>query len=73
VREVQLRARFEFRVRSAGGRELVAPAQITLARDMSYSETLALAKAEEEALLFRAMRNDIVGQVMRRLAALPAP
>ena len=73
VREVQLRSRFEFRVRSAGGRELVAPARIALARDMSYSETLALAKAEEEALLFRAMRNDIVAQVMRRLAALPAP
>ena len=73
VREVQLRARFEFRLRSAGGRELIAPSQIALARDMSYSESLALAKSEEEASLFRAMHTDIVAQVMRRLAAAPAP
>ena len=73
VREVQLRARFEFRLRSAAGRELIAPTQIVLARDMSYSESLALAKAEEEALLLHAMRSDIVAQVLRRLAAVPAP
>jgi LPS-assembly lipoprotein len=73
VREVQLRARFEFRLRTASGRELLPAAQIALARDMSYSETIALAKAEEEALLYRAMQRDIVAQVMRRLAAAPAP
>ena len=30
-------------------------------------ESLALAKEQEEALLFRAMQSDIVSQVMRRL------
>jgi LPS-assembly lipoprotein len=72
VRELQLRVRFEFRVRTPSGRELIAPTEIALARDMSYSETAALAKEHEEALLFRAMQSDIVAQVMRRLAAVPA-
>ncbi len=72
VREIQLRARFEFRLHTPAGRELIAPAQIALQRDMSYSETAALAKEQEEAALFRAMQSDIVAQVMRRLAAVPA-
>jgi len=37
---------------------------------MTYSEGVALAKEQEEAMLFRAMQSDIVAQVMRRLAAL---
>ena len=37
---------------------------------MSYSETAALAKAQEETLLYRAMEDDIVAQVLRRLAAI---
>ncbi|GAP35526.1 LPS-assembly lipoprotein RlpB precursor [Piscinibacter sakaiensis] len=69
VREVQLRARFDFRLRTPGGRELLAPREILLSRDMSYSETIALAKEQEEAALYRAMQNDIAAQVMRRLAA----
>lgn len=71
VREVQLRARFNFRLRRASGAELIAPREILLSRDMSYSETIALAKEQEEAALYRAMQSDIVAQVMRRLAAVP--
>ena len=73
VREFQLRARFEFRLRTPAGRELIPPTRIELTRDMSYSETAALGKQQEEAALFRAMQDDIVAQVMRRLAAVPAP
>jgi LPS-assembly lipoprotein len=72
VREVQVRARLKFRLRTPAGRELIAPTELAQSRDMSYSETLALAKEEEEALLYRAMQSDIVAQVMRRLAAVPA-
>jgi len=43
-----------------------------LARDMSYSEELALPKEQEEALLYRTMQSDIVSQVLRRLAAVQA-
>ncbi len=68
VRELQLRVRFEFRLASATGRELIAPTELLLTRDMSYSETAALAKAQEEAELVAAMQADIVQQVLRRLA-----
>ncbi len=68
VRELQLRVRFEFRLVSPGGRELIAPTELLLRRDMSYSESFALAKAQEEAELVAAMQDDIVQQVLRRLA-----
>jgi LPS-assembly lipoprotein len=70
VREVQLRLRFNFRVSTAGGRELIPRAELMVSRDMSFSETAALAKAYEEADLFREMQSDVVAQVMRRLASL---
>ena len=70
VREIQLRQKLNFRVRSAGGRELIPATELLLTRDMSYSETIALAKEQEEALLFRSMRGDIVQQLLRRLATL---
>ena len=72
VREITLRTRLNFRLRTPAGRELIAPTEIVLSRDMSYNESAALAKEQEEALLFRAMQSDIVAQVMRRLAAVPA-
>ena len=57
---------------SSAGRELIAPSEILLSRDMSYSETIALAKEQEEATLYRAMQTDNDSQGMRRLAAVPA-
>jgi len=70
VREVQLRARLKFRVHTPAGRELIPETEILLSRDISYSETAALAKEQEEAFLYRAMQSDIVAQVMRRLASV---
>ena len=70
VRELQLRTRLQFHLRTAAGRELIPATEIVLSRDMSFSESLALAKEQEEALLYRAMQTDIVTQVMRRLAAV---
>ena len=70
VREVQLRVRLRFRLATPSGRLLLAADELLLTRDMSYSETAALAKAQEEALLYRAMDEDIVAQVMRRLTAI---
>jgi LPS-assembly lipoprotein len=73
VRELQLRTRFVFRLRTSSGRELIPSTELLLSRDMSYSESAALAKEQEEALLFRVMQSDIVSQVMRRLAAVQNP
>lgn len=72
VRELQLRARLVFRLRTPAGKELIPATEISLKRDMSFTESAALAKEQEEALLQRAMQSDIVAQVMRRLAAVQA-
>ena len=70
VREFQLQLKFSFRVSTPAGRELSAPVELVLTRDLTYSENLALAKQDEEADLYREMQADIVNQVTRRLAAL---
>jgi len=70
VRELQLRVKFNFRAHTPTGRELIPRAELLLTRDMSYSETQALAKESEEAELFREMQADVVTQVLRRLAAV---
>jgi LPS-assembly lipoprotein len=70
VRELQLRLKFQFRAHTPAGRELVPPALLLLARDMSYNENIALAKEQEEGELYRDMQADVVLQVMRRLAAI---
>ena len=70
VTEFQLRGRFAFRLRSVSGRELIPRTEILLNRDMSYTESAALGKEQEENFLYRAMQSDIVSQVMRRLASV---
>ena len=70
VRELQLRLKFNFRAHTPTGRELIPRAELLLTRDMSFSETQALAKENEEAELFREMQADVVTQVLRRLAAV---
>ena len=70
VTEFQLRARFRFRLRTVAGKELIPSTEIVQSRDMSYTESAALGKEQEEATLYRAMQTDIVSQVMRRLASV---
>ena len=69
VREFQLRYRFAYRVHDLKGREFIPPTEIVLVRDISFSDEQVLAKEYEEGLLYRDMQNDMVQQVMRRLAA----
>ncbi|HEX7439955.1 MAG TPA: LPS assembly lipoprotein LptE [Caldimonas sp.] len=70
VTEYQLRERFRFRLRTIAGKELIPATEIVQSRDMSYTESAALAKEQEEAILYRAMETDIASQVMRRLASV---
>ncbi len=70
VREVQLRVRLRFAARTPSGRELLAPVEIALSRDISTSESAALAKESEEAELYRVMESDLAVQAMRRLATI---
>ena len=70
VREYTLSYTFRFRVRDNKDRELLAPTDIVLKRDISFNESQALAKEAEEGLLYRDMQSDLVQQILRRLAAL---
>ena len=70
VREVQLRLRFSFRAQTPSGRELIPRAELLMARDLSFQESAALAKEYEEAELFSDMQDEMVVQVLRRLAAV---
>jgi len=70
VTEFQLRERFTFQVRNTAGRELIPRTELSQFRDLSYTESAALAKEQEEDFLYRAMQLDIVNQVLRRLTAV---
>jgi len=69
VRELQLRLRIRFKLRTPAGEELIPETELLQQRDVSYNETIALAKEAEEALLYRTMQTDLVQQLLRRLAA----
>jgi LPS-assembly lipoprotein len=70
VREFQLRVRFKFRLRDKAGNEVIPETELLLQRDFSFSESSALAKESEEALIYRSMQSDVVQQALRRLSAV---
>lgn len=72
VREFQLRYRVSFRLNDDKNRLLIPASVIALNRDMTYDDTLLLAKEAEEALLYRDMQNDAIQQILRRLSAARA-
>lgn len=69
VREYQLVRTLNFRVADAAGRELIPPGQIIVRRDITFDDSQVLAKEAEEQLLKRDMEDDLVQQILRRLAA----
>jgi LPS-assembly lipoprotein len=77
VLEYELRLRFAFRVTGSDGRDLIPPTQILRRMNQSYSYTAALSKGVEAQMLYQNMQDDVVQQVMRRLAMVnpsaPAP
>ncbi len=70
VREMQLLLRLRYRTHTPAGREVTAPVELALARDMSYNESQALAKQYEEEDIYREMQADVVSQVLRRLSTI---
>lgn len=78
VRELQLRLRVKFRLRTPQGLTLIEPVELVQQRDLSFTETAALSKEIEQAMMYRDMQTDILQQMMRRLSAVkplavPAP
>jgi len=70
VREFELLYRVAYRVTDRAGVDLALPGEIVLRRDMTYDDTLVLAKESEELLLFRDMKTDAVQQLLRRLSVV---
>ena len=70
VSEFQLRARLRYRAQTPAGRVLLPEAELVLNRELSYGETYALGKEQEEARLYADMETDIALQVMRRLGTV---
>ena len=73
VRELQLRMTVKFRLRTPEGVEWIELVELFQQRDLSFSETAALSKEIEEAMLYRDMQHDIVQQIVRRLARVKPP
>lgn len=69
VREYQLKRRFAYRLVGKDGHEITPMNEIQITRDVSFSDSQALAKEQEELLLYRDMDADLLQQLMRRLAA----
>lgn len=70
IREYSLYYRLRFRVKDDKEKELLAPTDITLKRDISFNESQVIAKEKEEEMLYRDMQSDLVQQILRRLSAL---
>jgi LPS-assembly lipoprotein len=70
VREYRLTYRVVMAVLDSSGKELGTPTEILLTRDFSFSDAEILAKSAEEATLNRAMEQDALRQVLRRLSFL---
>ena len=70
VRELQLRLRVKFRLRTPQGKVLIPEVELQQQRDLSFLESAALAKEIEENMMYRDMQIDIVQQILRRLAAV---
>jgi len=72
IREYSLYYRVKFRVKDSKDKELLAPTEILLKRDISFNESQVIAKEKEEEMLYRDMQSDVVQQILRRLSALKA-
>jgi LPS-assembly lipoprotein len=69
VREYQLTRSFSFRLSNNQNADFIPPSQVTIRRELTFSDDKVLSKESEEALIWREMQSDLVQQVMRRLTA----
>jgi LPS-assembly lipoprotein len=70
VREYSLFYKVTFRVKDGANKELLAPTEIVLKRDISFNESQVVAKEQEEEMLYRDMQSDLVRQILRRVQAI---
>lgn len=73
VREYQLTQNLRFQLLDKAGQPLLPPTSLSATREYTFDDSQVLGKAQEEALLYRDMQDDLVQQLMRRLAAASRP
>ena len=69
AREYEMVRKFQFKLNGQNGNFYIRPSQITIRRDMTYSDELVLSKDAEEVLIWRDIQNDLVAQLLRRFSA----
>ncbi|MDX1375041.1 MAG: LPS assembly lipoprotein LptE [Burkholderiales bacterium] len=69
VREFRLRYRVGYRVHDGKGRVYVPPTTLVQVRDITFGDSIVLAKEAEEQIMYQDMQRDMVQQIMRQLAA----
>ena len=67
------RYRIMYRLHDNANKEWIPQSEIVLRRDLTYDDQAVLAKENEMNLLFQAMKDDAVKQMMRRLARAEPP
>jgi LPS-assembly lipoprotein len=72
-REIQLRMRVAYRITDGLGVELSVPQEISQTRDISVSESEALAMTSAEEFMRSDMSRDIAQQIVRRLRVVKPP
>lgn len=70
VREIQMRSTLTFRLWAQGQDPLATEDELEQYREYSYSETQALAKGDEQDLLFRDMSQSMAQLLLWRLASM---
>ena len=70
AREYSLYYKLEFMAKTAQGKILIEPTKISLHRTMTYDDSEALSKENEEIMLYKDMQSDMAQQLLRRLASI---
>lgn len=73
VEEYALLKRVSFRLHDADGNDWLPPAEISLRRTYTFSESEVLARGSQEERLLKEMQTDAVQQLIRRLQAAKKP
>jgi LPS-assembly lipoprotein len=73
VQEYLLVKRVGFRLHDAQGNDWLPPAEISVRRSYTFSESEVLARGTQEQQLLKEMQSDVVQQLLRRLQAAKKP
>ena len=68
VAQVQLRFIAQVAMVASNGTPMMEPVTIRAVREVSYSDSQALSKQSEFAMLYSELRRDVASQVLRRMA-----